>query len=54
MSQDADDKTPPSYPEADFYEPVTFQWSEEGYRVRQALRRYCEALDSDPFGSADE
>ena len=41
-------------PEADFYDPIAFTWSEEGYRVRQALRQYSEALDADPFGASNE
>jgi hypothetical protein len=36
-----------AYPEADFYEPVAFGWTEAGYEVRQALKKYSEATHAD-------
>ena len=37
-----------AYPVADFYEPVEYGWTEAGYEVRQALKRYSEATHADP------
>jgi hypothetical protein len=36
-----------AYPVADFYEPVQWRWTETGYQVRQALKRYSEATHAD-------
>ena len=36
-----------AYPVADFYEPVEFGWTQAGYEVRQALKRYSEATHAD-------
>jgi hypothetical protein len=34
-------------PVADFFEPVQYAWTEAGYEVRQALKRYSEETHAD-------
>ena len=48
--QGESNSSPPgeAYPVADFYEPVQWRWTEAGYKVRQALKRYSEATPADP------
>jgi hypothetical protein len=46
---ESDGSRPPgeAYPEADFYEPVQWRWTQPGYKVRQALKRYSEGTPAD-------
>lgn len=35
------------YPVADFIEPVTFGWTEAGFEVRQAIKKFSEETHAD-------
>jgi len=35
------------YPEADFYKPVEYNWTDSSYEVEQALMSYCGRTHAD-------
>jgi hypothetical protein len=46
-SRNGDAPPQEDYPIADFYEPVTWGWTKQGYKIRRAVKEFSEHTHAD-------